>query len=79
MVGIVGARTGLWVVLHPEDRLLAMGKGRNGSIVEIQMGDLHLIGRERVSVQGETVVLAGDFHHTGGPARVVQTAVASQA
>ena len=43
MVRIMGTRTCLWVVLNTKDGFLTVGDGRNGSIVEIEMGDLDLI------------------------------------
>ena len=43
MVCVVGPRTCLWVVLNAEDGFLTVSDGRDGSIVEIEMGDLDLI------------------------------------
>ena len=43
MIRVVGTRTGFWVVLNAEDRLVTMGHRRNRAVVEIQMGDLHLV------------------------------------
>ena len=71
MVGVVGARTCFWVVLHPKHRLAAVGHRRNGAVVEIEVGDLHGIRGQRRRIEGETVVLAGDFHLTGGAAGVI--------
>ena len=41
VISIVGARTGLRVVLDSKHRLMAMLKRRNGAVVEIEMGDLN--------------------------------------
>ena len=76
MVGVVGAGAGLRVVLHAEHRLVAMGQGRHGAVVEVEVGDLHRVGRERCGINGETVVLAGDLHHAGAAAGMVEAAVA---
>ena len=43
MIRIMGSRTGFWVVLNTEDRLMTMGNRRNCAVVEIQMSDLHLV------------------------------------
>ena len=67
MVGIMGARTGLWVVLHPKERLLAMGHRRHGAVVEVEMGHLNT-GRQCLGINGKTMVLAGDFHLSSGAA-----------
>ena len=76
MVSIVGARAGFRVVLNTKDRLAAMGHRSHRAVVEIEMRDLDGVFRQACRIQGETMVLAGDFHLTGGAARVVQTSMA---
>ena len=76
MVCVVGTRTGFWVVLNAKDWFLTMGDSRNSSIVEIQMGDINLIGLQGLRIQSEPMILARDLHLTGGTARMVQASVA---
>ena len=44
IVGVVGARRGLRMVLHAEDRLPAMTQPLDGAVVEIQVGHLDVVG-----------------------------------
>ena len=76
MVSVVGARAGLWVILNPEDGLLTHGQSCHRSIVEIEMGDLHPIAGKGTRIQGEAMVLAGDFDLAWGAAGMVEAAVA---
>jgi hypothetical protein len=76
MVCVVGTRTGFWVVLNAKDWFLTMGDSRDSSIVEIQMGDINLIGRQGLRIQSEPMILARDLHLTGGTARMVQASMA---
>ena len=76
MVCIVGPRACFWVVLNAKDGFLTVGDGRDGSIVEIEMGDIDLIRRKGIRIESEPVILAGDLHLTRGPAGMVQTAMA---
>ena len=71
MVCIVGPRACLWVVLNAKDGFLTVGDGRDGSIVEIEMGDIDLIRRKGIRIESEPVILAGDLHLTRGPAWMV--------
>ena len=76
MICVMGARAGFGVVLNPKHRLMAMGKGSHGAVIEIEMGDLHSILRQRVGIESEAVVLAGDLHLAGCSAGVIETAMA---
>ena len=51
MVGVVGPRTCLCVVLNAEDGFLTVSDGRDGSIVEIEMGDFDLIRRKGIRIE----------------------------
>ena len=73
---VVRTRTGFWVVLNTKDWFLTMGDSRDSSIVEIQMGDINLIGLQGLRIQSEPMILARDLHLTGGTARMVQASVA---
>ena len=72
----MGTWTCFGVVLNTEDWLLTVGDGRNGSIVEIEMGDLDLIRSQGIRIQSKPMVLTRDLHLTGGPAGMVQAAMA---
>jgi len=43
VIGIMGARTGFWVVLHSKDGLVTMGHRRHRSVVEIEVSDHNLL------------------------------------
>ena len=71
MIGIVGPRAGFRVVLHPEHRLIAHGQGSHSAVIEVQMGDLHPLGGQRISPDGKAMVLTGDLHRTGTAAGMI--------
>ena len=66
VVGIVGAGTGLRVILHAEDRLVPHFQTRHGAVVEVVVGDPHPLLGQGGGVKGKTVVLAGDLHRPRG-------------
>ena len=70
----MGPWTGFRVVLNAEERLIAMGHGCHGSIVEVQVGDFNA-GWQRLSIKGKTVVLTCDLHLPCRAAGVIETAV----
>ena len=76
MVSVMGTRAGLRVVLDPEHRLMAMGHGRHGSVIEIEVGDLNSVCIQRIGREGKTVVLTCDLNLTRGATGMVQTSMA---
>ena len=75
MIGIVGSRTCLRVILHTKQRLLPMGHRCNGAVVEIEMGHFDAVSWEAGRIQGKTMVLTGDLNLARGAARMVETAM----
>ena len=75
--GVQGARGGLGVVLDAEDLLGLVADAFDGVVVEVHVGQLHVV-RQRVRVDGEGVVLAGDLDAAGEDVahRVVRAVVA---
>jgi len=61
----VRARGGFRVILDGEDRQRPVTQAGDGLVVEIDMGDLD-IGRQRVGIDGETVVVRGNFDPASG-------------
>ena len=76
MIGIVGSRTRLRVILHTKQRLLPMGHRCNGAVVEIEVGHFDAVSREAGRIQGKTMVLTGDLNLASRAARMVETAMA---
>ena len=76
VISIMRARTGLRVVLHAKYGLVAVRQCGHGAVIEIEMRHLHLLGRQGGGVDGESMVLAGDLHHTWATAGMIQTSVA---
>ena len=72
----MGAWTGLRVVLHSNHGFGSVSDGSHRSIVEIEMADGDLLWRQRLGIQGETVVLTCDFNLASGAAGVVEPAMA---
>src|SRR5437763_17020456 len=54
------ARRALGMVLHRKYRLARMAEPLDGSVVEIQVRHLD-VGRQRVRIDGEPMILRGDF------------------
>ena len=79
--GVVRSGRGLRVVLHGEERQLAMAHPFDGAVVQIEVGDLER-GRARHPVRianyREAMVLGGDEHLTGAQIahRMIAAAVA---
>ena len=76
MIGIMRSWTGLRVILHSEDRLMTMGKGGHGAVVEVPVGDIHDVLWQRRRIQCEAMVLAGDLNLSCGATWMVQAAMA---
>ena len=76
MVSVMGTRAGLRVVLDPEHRLVAVGHGRNGSVVEIEVGDLDLLRIQCGGIQGKAVVLTGDLNLSRRSTGMVESSMA---
>ena len=72
----MGTRAGLRVVLDPEHRLVAVGHGRNGSVVEIEVGDLDLLRIQCGGIQGKAVVLTGDLNLSRRSTGMVESSMA---
>ena len=52
------------MVLHGEDRQIAVGHPLHRAVVQVAMGDLELGTREGLGLDGEPVVLRRDVHAT---------------
>ena len=76
VISVVGTGASLGMILDTEDRLLTHGQRCHGSVVEVEMGDLHPIAWKGRRIDGETVVLAGDFDLPWRAAGMVETAMA---
>ena len=76
VVCVVGPRAGLWVILNPEDWLLTHRQSCHRSIVEVEMGDPDPVSRQGGGVEGEAMVLAGDFDLAWRAAGMVEAAMA---
>ena len=76
MIRVVRSRTGFRVVLHAEHRLMAVGHRRHRAVVEVQMGDVHLVLGKACGVERKPMVLAGDLHLASGAAGMVESAMA---
>ena len=76
MIGIMRSRTGFRVILHSKNRQVAMVKGCNGAVVEVEMGDLHRVGGKCAGIKGKTVVLTGDLNLPNRAARMIETPMA---
>ena len=61
----MGAWRGLWVVLDRIDRQFAVPHALKSLIVEVDVGEFHILILERIYVHTETVILGGDFYFTG--------------
>jgi len=61
----VRAGAGFGVVLHAEERQGAMAKAFEGVVVEVDVGKVDFGGVERVRVDGEVVIMAGDLDLAG--------------
>src|SRR6266480_6113170 len=59
IAGVVWTGRGFRVVLDTENRQLAMPHAFHGSVIQIDVRDLHLF-RERFGIDGEAVVLRRD-------------------
>ena len=55
-------RRSLGVILHTEKGQVTMTKSLECLIVEVDVSDFDLIGRQRISVHHETVVLGCNLH-----------------
>ncbi len=68
----MGARAGFGVILDGEDRLGSVAEAFEGVVVEVDVGGLSAAGFEGGRIDGEAVVLGGDFDFAGvrysGPA-----------
>ena len=75
---IVGAGRGLGMILDAEQGQRAMAHALVGLVVEIEVRDLDVGGRERFRVHDEAVVLGGDFDFFGEKVlhRVIRAVVA---
>ena len=76
MVGIVGSRARLRVVLHTEHRLLSVSESCHRAVIEIQMRDIDARPGQRISVQSKTMVLACDLHLACRSTGMVESAMA---
>ena len=59
------ARSGFGVILDREDRQGLVAKAGDRVVVEVDVRDLN-IGRQRIGVDGEAVVVRRDLDLTGG-------------
>src|SRR5258705_4597841 len=49
------------MVLHGEHRLAGMAEPFDRAVIKVEMGHLD-VGRQRARIDGESVILRGDFH-----------------
>src|SRR5260370_23111965 len=64
-MGIVRAGAGFRVILQAEERLGLVALAFVGVIVQVDVGDFHFAGGQRIGVHAEAVILRGDFHLLG--------------
>src|SRR5580658_4025825 len=65
VVGVVGAGAGFGVVLHAEERQRAVAQAFEGIVVEVDVGEVDFGGVERLGIDGEVVIVAGDLDLAG--------------
>src|ERR1035438_5024585 len=53
------------MVLHAEDRLLAVAEAFESPVVQIDVGDFDVVEIERIRVHREAVIVRGDFDAAG--------------
>src|SRR3954468_17969682 len=61
IVGVVRSGRRFGMVLHREGRPVGMPQYFDRAVVEIQVGDAD-IGRQRIGIDREPVILGGDLH-----------------
>ena len=66
VVGIVRAGGGFRVVLDAEERERLVAQAFERLVVEVDVGELDLVGVDGVGIDGEVVVVGGDFDFAGG-------------
>ena len=65
VVRIMGTGRGFGVVLHAEERQFFVAHAFVGVVVEIDVSDFHIAGRQRFGIDAESVILRGDFDFLG--------------
>ncbi len=65
VVRIVRAGRGFGVVLHAEDRVVAVAETFQRLVVQVDVGDLDLVEVERIRIHREAVIVGGDLHLLG--------------
>ena len=58
---IVRAGRGFGVVLHAEDRLVAVAEAFQRLVVQVDVGDLDVAQVERIGIDREAVIVRGDL------------------
>ena len=61
-MGIVRTRRGFGVILHAENGLAAMAEALQRLVVQIHVGDVDVVGVERIGIDREAVIMRRDLH-----------------
>ena len=62
---VVGAGRGFRVILHAEQRQISVAQAFERVVVEIDVREFDFALRQRIGIDGEVVIVGGDFDFAG--------------